>query len=155
MNRHQLLRSGKNTVQEDKQISRSLRARTNLFIVLVVMLNPLGNTFLREGMNHTGAPAHWTPQALGIFFWKAFQSGSVWLGISLLILFFICYMLVLSWADYSYVLPASAGSYVVVAFLGSTVLGEHVPVERWIGIGLICAGAALVGRTSPATEREN
>jgi uncharacterized membrane protein len=136
-------------------ISKTLRARTNLFIVLVVMLNPLGNTFLREGMNRTGAPPQWTPQALAVFFWKAFQSGSVWLGISLLLLFFICYMLVLSWADYSYVLPASAGSYVVVALLGSTVLGEHVPLGRWIGIGLICAGAVLVGRTSPATEGEN
>lgn len=135
-------------------ISKSLRARTNLFIILVVILNPLGNTFLRQGMNRTGAPSHWTSQALAAFFSKAFQSGSVWLGICLLALFFICYMLVLSWADYSYVLPASASSYVVVALLGSFVLGEHVPVVRWIGIGLICVGATLVGRTSPASGRE-
>src|SRR5215831_1266332 len=135
-------------------ISKSLRARTNLFIVFMVLFNPLGNTFLREGMNRTGAPARWTSQALALFFWRAFQSGSVWIGMCLLMLFLICYMLVLSWADYSYVLPASAISYVVVALLGSVVLGEHVPFERWIGIGLICAGAALVGRTSPVTGRE-
>jgi len=135
-------------------ISKSLRARTNLFIVFIVLFNPLGNTFLREGMNRTGAPARWTSQALALFFWRAFQSGSVWIGMCLLMLFLICYMLVLSWADYSYVLPASAISYVVVALLGSVVLGEHVPFERWIGIGLICAGAALVGRTSPVTGRE-
>jgi drug/metabolite transporter (DMT)-like permease len=136
-------------------ISKSLRARTYLFIAFIVTLNPLGNTFLRVGMNRTGAPSHWTSQALALFFWKAFQSGAVWLGIGLLILFFICYMLVLSWADYSFVLPASAASYVVVALLGSTALGEHVPFERWVGIGLICAGGALVGRTFPATRREN
>ena len=136
-------------------ISQSLRARTYLFIAFIVTLNPLGNTFLREGMNHAGAPSHWTFQALALFFWKAFHSGAVWLGISALFLFFICYMLVLSWADYSYVLPASAASYVVVALLGSAFLGEHVPFGRWIGIGLICVGAALVGRTSPATGREN
>jgi len=136
-------------------ISKSLRARTYLFIAFIVVSNPLGNTFLRAGMSRTGAPSHWTAQALALFFWKAFQSGAVWLGIGLLILFFICYMLLLSWADYSYVLPASAASYVVVALLGSVVLGEHVPLGRWIGIGLICAGGALVGRTSPATGREN
>jgi len=136
-------------------ISKSLRARTNLFIAFIVVLNPLGNTFLRKGMNQTGAPARWTSQGLALFFSKAFQSGAVWLGLSLLILFFICYMLVLSWADYSYVLPASAASYVVVAILGSVVLGEHVPIERWIGIGLICAGAVLVGRTAPAPGRES
>jgi len=134
--------------------SKSLRARTNLFIAFIVVLNPLGNTFLREGMNRTGAPVDWTSQGLALFFWRAFQSGAVWFGISLLMLFFICYMLVLSWADYSYVLPASAISYVVVALLGSVVLGEHVPFERWIGIGLICAGATLVGRTLPDTGRE-
>ncbi len=136
-------------------ISQSLRARTYLFIALIVILNPLGNTLLRAGMSRAGAPSHWTSQALALFFWKAFQSGAVWLGITLLILFFICYMLVLSWADYSYVLPASAASYVVVALLGSAVLGEHVPVGRWVGIGFICAGAVLVGRTFPATGREN
>ena len=118
------------------------------------MFNPLANAFLREGMNRTGAPARWTAQALALFFWRAFQCGAVWIGMSLLMLFLISYMLVLSWADYSYVLPASAISYVVVALLGSMVLGEHVPFERWIGIGLICAGAALVGRTSPVTGRE-
>jgi drug/metabolite transporter (DMT)-like permease len=136
-------------------IAKSLRARTYLFIAFIVVSNPLGNTFLRAGMSRAGAPSHWTAQALALFFWKAFQSGAVWLGIGLLILFFICYMLVLSWADYSYVLPGSAASYVVVALLGSVVLGEHVPFGRWIGIGLICAGGALVGRTSPATGREN
>ena len=63
-------------------ISQSLRARTYLFIAFIVTLNPLGNTFLREGMNRAGAPSHWTFQALALFFWKAFQSGAVWLGIS-------------------------------------------------------------------------
>lgn len=118
------------------------------------MFNPLGNAFLREGMNRTGAPAHWTFQALVTFFGRAFQSGTVWTGMILLMLFLISYMLVLSWADYSYVLPASAISYVVVALLGSLVLGEHVPLLRWFGIGLIVAGAVLVGRTSPVTRKE-
>jgi drug/metabolite transporter (DMT)-like permease len=130
-------------------ISSSLQARTTLFVALIVVLNPLGNAFLRAGMKRTGAPVNWTPEGLALFFGRAFQSGSVWLGVGLLALFFICFMMVLSWADYSYVLPASATSYVVVAIIGSLVLGEHVPVTRWIGIGLISAGAALVSRTGP------
>ena len=135
--------------------SKSLRARTNLFIALIVVLNPLGNILLREGMNHTGAPASWTSHGLALFFWRAFQSKTVWWGISLLMMFFVCQMLVLSWADYSYVLPATATSYVVVALLASLILGEHVPLERWMGIGLICAGALIVGRTTPVTEKES
>jgi drug/metabolite transporter (DMT)-like permease len=135
-------------------VSNSQRVRTNLFIALIVLLNPLGNAFLREGMNHTGAPAAWTLHGLARFFGRAFESGDLWFGVGLLALFFICYMLVLSWADYSYVLPASAVSYVVVGFIGSVVLGEHVPIERWIGIAFICAGAVVVGRTLPVAERK-
>ena len=135
-------------------ILTSLRARTNLFIALIVVLNPLGNAFLRAGMNRTGAPTRWTTHGLAGFFWRAFQSGAVWMGVGLLLLFFVCQMLVLSWADYSYVLPASATSYVVVALLGSAFLGEHVPFQRWMGIALICAGALFVGQTGPAAGRE-
>jgi uncharacterized membrane protein len=135
--------------------SDPLRLRTNLFIVLIVTLNPLGNAFLREGMKRTGAPARWTSHGLALFFGRAFQSGTVWTGMFLLMFFLISFMLVLSWADYSYVLPASAVSYVVVALLGCCVLGEHVPLQRWVGIGFICAGAVLVGRTHPVTERED
>lgn len=135
-------------------ISEHLRARTNLFIGFIVILNPLGNAFLRAGMNRTGAPERWTAPALAHFFGRAFQSGAVWAGMMLLMLFLISFMLVLSWADYSYVMPASAVSYVIVALLGIFFLGEHVPFQRWVGIAFICAGAALVGRTSPVTGRE-
>ena len=135
-------------------ISNSPRARTNFFIALIVLSNPLGNAFLREGMNHTGAPGAWTLRGLALFFGRAFQSSDLWIGVGLLALFFICYMLVLSWADYSYVLPASAVSYVVVGLMGSVVLGEHVPIERWIGIAFICAGAVLVSRTLPVAARK-
>jgi uncharacterized membrane protein len=134
--------------------STPLRVRTNVFIALIVVLNPLGNTLLREGMNRTGAPSRWTSHALTLFFLRAFQSETIWLGMSFLALFLICHMLVLSWADYSYVLPASAISYVVVGFLASVFLREHIPFERWMGILLICAGAVLIGRTAPATGKE-
>jgi uncharacterized membrane protein len=58
-------------------------------------------------------------------------------------------MTVLSWADYSYVMPASAFGYAVVTFMGMTVLGEKVTGRRWLGVGLICLGVVLVGRTNP------
>ena len=135
-------------------ISKSLRARTNLFIVFIVLFNPLGNTFLREGMNRTGAPARWTSQALALFFWRAFQSGSVWIGMCLLMLFLICYMLVLSWADYSYVQPASALGYAMVPVLGYLTLGEVISPLRWIAVLFICAGVALVGGTEQRTVGE-
>ena len=44
-------------------------------------------------------------------------SGTVWLGIALMLLFMICHMLVLSWADYSFVMPFSAVAYALVPLL--------------------------------------
>jgi drug/metabolite transporter (DMT)-like permease len=107
--------------------------------------------FLRKGMKRAGEIQKWTAGAVVHFFWRAFTSGMVWLGIGSLLLFFISYMLVLSWADYSFVQPASAVSYLVVAFLGIWLLGEGVSSERWFGVFIICLGVLLVGNTPPQT----
>ncbi len=85
---------------------------------------------------------------------QIFRSGFVWLGILSLLSFFLAYMLVLSRADYSFVQPATAVSYLVVALLGSTLLGERVNALRWLGIGVICLGVLIVGRTPPRTTKE-
>jgi len=61
------------------------------------------------------------------------------------------YMLALSWADYSFVQPASSMAYGVVALLGYFVLKETVSPLRWLGIGIICLGVFVVGRTEPQT----
>jgi len=76
------------------------------------------------------------------------------MGMLSLIIFFICYLLVLSWADYSFVSPASAVSYAVVTFLGWVLLHEAVPSVRWLGVVVICLGVFLVGRTPTRTTQE-
>ena len=85
------------------------------------------------------------------FFARAFSSGTVWLGVILLLAFFISYTLVLSWADFSFVQPASSMSYVIVALLGHFFLREYVSPLRWTGIALLCLGVLIVGHTPPRT----
>ena len=131
--------------------SRSSRAKTYFLLALTVALNSAGNVLLGAGMKRTGSLAAWTVGGALRFFLRALSSGAIWLGIGLLLLFFVAYLLVLSRADYSYVSPASAAGYAVVALLGYAVLGEEVAPVRWLGIGLICAGVILVGRTAPNT----
>jgi drug/metabolite transporter (DMT)-like permease len=80
-----------------------------------------------------------------------FTSGTIWLGICCMLLFMVCHMLVLSWADYSFVMPFSAVTYALVPVLGYIWLGEYVPVARRIGILLIVFGVFLVSRTPPRT----
>jgi len=82
---------------------------------------------------------------------RVFSSPVLWLGIACLIGFFLVHMLLLTWADYSYVQPSTALAYATVAVLSYFLLGEYVSPLRWAGIGLICLGVLVVGRTAPNT----
>ena len=58
----------------------------------------------------------------------------------------------LSVADLSFILPMTAIGYVLAAALGRFFLQEPVSPRRWLAVGLIFAGAALVGSTQQATS---
>ena len=133
--------------------SRSQRGKTFILLALVVVFGSSGDVLLSQGMKQVGELHSWSPAAAVAYFARAFESGTIWLAISLLMLFLVSYMLVLSWADFSYVSPASAVGYVLVALMGYFFLGEHVPTTRWIGVGLICVGVFVVGGTHPSTNQ--
>ncbi len=132
---------------------KSLRTKTYVLLALMVVFGSGGDVLLSRGMKKLGGLHAGSFQAVFDFFVRAFSSGTVWLGIAMLLMFFVSYLLVLSWADFSYVSPASAAGYVLVALMGYFFLGEHVPHLRWLGIALICAGVFLVGGTHPNTRQ--
>lgn len=117
----------------------------------MVLAGATGDVLLSKGVKQIGELQHWTPAALFAFLLQVFTNATVWLGIAGLIGYFVCYMLVLSWADFSFVLPASALTYVLVPLLARTVLNESVTPLRWAGVGCIFFGVALVGLTPPST----
>ncbi len=122
-----------------------------LFIMLMVILGPLGNVLLGKGMKRIGATSAWNQAGLLHFLTQLSGSGVIWLGLLCLMAFFAANMLVLSWADYSYVQPASAVAYAMVALLGHFLLGEVVTPVRWAGVLVICLGVLIVGHTPPRT----
>jgi drug/metabolite transporter (DMT)-like permease len=124
------------------------RLETYIMILIMVTVTPLGDIFLRKGMARIGAMASWAPADVFRFFFSAFTSPLIWLGIALQLTFFIAYLLVLSWADYSYVQPVSSAiSYPLIALLAQFILHESVSPIRWAGVGVICLGVFVVGRT--------
>jgi drug/metabolite transporter (DMT)-like permease len=133
------------------KLPANLHLKTFILIVLMALFGPVGDVFLGKGMREIGPLASWDPGALFHFFFRAFTSGMVWLGILSLIAFFVSYTLVLTWADYSFVQPASSFAYVVVALLGHYALHETVAPLRWCGIAIICMGVLIVGHTPPRT----
>ncbi len=133
----------------------SLTTRTLALTALVVLLNALGNVLLKIGMRHVGEIRSFSPAALSVVAWQASTTGVLWLGVGVLALFFVCYLVLLSWADYSYIQPTSAAGYAIVPLFGWLLAGEQVGVLRWSGVLLICAGVVMVGRTCVSTTAEN
>jgi hypothetical protein len=128
-----------------------LRGKTALLIFLMVVFGSSGDTLMGKGMRVVGPPAAWSVAPVVAFLSQAVSSPVVWMGFICLVLFFLSYMVVLTWADFSYVLPASAAAYAVVPLLGHFFLGEQVSSLRWTGVVLITLGVGLVGNTPPRT----
>ena len=127
------------------------KTKTYVLLFLLVLFGSVGNTILSKGMKDAGDLdiSHLASLEAGAV--HVLTSGTIWLGITLMLLFMVCHMLVLSWADYSFVMPFSAIAYALVPLLGYLFLGEHVSVARWIGIFLIFAGVLLINRTPHRT----
>jgi drug/metabolite transporter (DMT)-like permease len=128
-----------------------LHLKTYILIFFVVIFAPTGNVLLSKGMKSVGTISVHDPSDFLQVCVKIFTSPFIWLGIGFLLLFFVSYLLVLSWADYSFVQPASASSFGVVALLGHFALKEPISVTRWLGVIVICLGVLTVGNTHPRT----
>ena len=121
---------------------RRLKWKTRLFAAVVVLSNALGNFSLARGMRTlTLSPD--SPLA----FIQAIFTPWVALGVTLLILWLLSRMALLSWADLSYVLPVTSLGYVANVAMGHYFLNERITAQRWAGTLLIVAGTALVGRS--------
>ena len=118
--------------------------KTRIFLVIIILSNPIGDALLKYGLDHWSGTLGVSP----LDYIRAIFNPWVAGGISLLIVWFLSRMALFSWADLSYVLPITALGYVVAALIGRYYFGEQISFSRWIGTVLIVAGSALVGRTT-------
>ena len=135
-------------------LSSALRAKTYVLLVLMVCFASVGNVLLSRGMKRIGGVRGWSAAEIWRLLVGVFSNPLIWSGIVTLLLFLVCFMEVLSWADYSWVSPSSAAVFAVVPLLGHLLFGEPVSTLRWLGVAIICLGVGLVGRTAPSTTRE-
>lgn len=129
----------------------ALRWKTAVFLVVAVISNSFGNLLLAIGMDRMPSFAG-TPFVHYLYLLVA--NPYVIPGTALSAIYMLAQLSLFSWADLSFVAPVIASSYVVTALLSEFVLGEHVELERWLGVLLICAGVAFVIRTPTETKSE-
>src|SRR5438105_15801301 len=56
--------------------------KTLVSILIMVVLNPLGNVLLRKGMREITVPTTWMAAALATWGAHVLSSGTIWLGIA-------------------------------------------------------------------------
>jgi uncharacterized membrane protein len=125
--------------------------KTKLLTAFVVLTNVLGNFSLSWGMKHQPTQLADSP----LVYIQTIFSPWVLLGTTLLVLWLLSRMTLLSWADLSYVLPVTSIGYVLTAFLGKYFFAEQITWQRWLGTLAIMIGMILVGLTTPNTTRPN
>jgi uncharacterized membrane protein len=122
--------------------------KTRIFTALVVISNVLGNFSLTWGMRQVGRVISLSPWP----YIAALFNPWVAVGVTLLIVWLVSQMTLLSWADLSYVLPVTSVGYVLAALAGRFFLHEEISLARWAGIGLIMGGVIMVSRTAPRSQ---
>ena len=120
-------------------MNSSVSRKTYSLLVFMVFFSSFGNILLSKGMKEIGQIRDYSASALAALFLRTFTNGTIWIGIVSLLVFFVCNLLLLSWADYSFVQPASAIGYALVALLGYLVWGD-LPT-----LGLLVGSAVVVG----------
>jgi len=131
--------------------AQTRQTKTYVLLFLLVLLGSVGNTILSKGMKDAGDVDISRVASLMAAAARVLTSGTIWLGITMMLGFMVCHMLVLSWADYSFVMPFSAIAYALVPLFGYLFLHEQVSAARWIGIVLIFLGVVLINRTPQRT----
>ncbi len=126
---------------------RVSKPRVLLLVAAVALLNAFGNLALAWGMKHLSVRVAFDPSD----YIRAMLNPFVALGITLLILWLLTRMALLSWADLSFVLPLTGLGYFLAAVLGKFFLDESITLLQWLGTVMIFAGTAMVGTTKQRT----
>jgi uncharacterized membrane protein len=126
--------------------------KTRILTLVVILSNVFGNLALSLGMKAQTVAAAST----GIMpYVRAFFSPMVLLGVSLLIIWLLSRMALMSWMDLSFVLPVTSIGYVISAVMGKVFLAEHISSQRWAGTLLIVAGTVLVSLTQARASKHS
>ena len=125
--------------------------KTLLVLFIAICAQVLGDINLTKGMKTIGEVNTLDPSKLFQLGVQVFTNPYVWLGIMLLLGFYLLYLVALSWADLSFVLPVTAFGYLLNALLSRLILHEPVSLARWLGTFIICVGVALVSSTEQKT----
>ena len=125
--------------------------KTLVVLFVAICAQVLGDVCLTKGMKAVGEVNTLNPSVLFQLGLQVFKNPFIWFGIGTLTVFYLLYLVALSWADLSFVVPATAFGYLLNALMAKLLLHEPVSLGRWLGTAIICAGVAIVSTTEQKT----
>jgi multidrug transporter EmrE-like cation transporter len=110
-----------------------------VYIGLTILFTVVGQLLIKMGMSEMGA----SPGELDQLFWFALKSFLNWKvlgGLTSAGAAAVAWMMALSRTEISFAYPFMGLSIVLVLAFAPAMFGEHVPMSRWIGVGVVCLG---------------
>ncbi len=123
---------------------------TTLFLIVMaisICADSISQVCFRHGMQQQGELQALALPGFSLFIWQALKNPFIIGGTVLAAVSYFCYLSALSLKDLTVAFPVVAIEYAIVPALAVLVLKEQVPVERWLGIGLVVVGVVLIGRS--------
>ena len=104
-----------------------------------------GQTLLKIGLERAGGDG--ASDTLFSLLGLILRTPMVLAGLALYAVGAVAWIAVLRRMDLSYAYPFLALNFVLIALVSQFVLGETVPMIRWLGIGAICLGIVLIANS--------
>ena len=118
----------------------SLRLLGLTFVTMAVLFEAVGLLAFKHGAESARVDG-----SIENFFRRLWRMKSVAVGIACFAVQAVLWTMALRLLDVSIAFPAGSLCFVFVALLSRFWLREQVGFERWIGVGLILGGSAMIG----------
>jgi drug/metabolite transporter (DMT)-like permease len=121
------------------------RAMVYLLIGITICFTVAGNLLIKAGMLDVGTlPGH-SGEVPGFFF-QSLTNPKVVAGLAMAFLAAMAWMGAVSQSEISFAYPFMSLTVVLVLLLSGLLFGEVVPINRWLGVIIVCMGLIIAAR---------
>ena len=122
-----------------------MKTMVYLLIAATISFTAVGNLLIKAGMLDVGAlPGH--AGLVPGFFFHAFTNPKVIAGLTMAFLAAMAWMGAVSQSEISFAYPFMSLTVVLVLLLSGLLFGESVPINRWLGVIIVCVGLVIAAR---------
>ena len=115
-----------------------------VLVLIIVLSTVLADVLQSIEMKRHGEVEDFRPGKLGRMLGGFAQRLYLVLAVVLMAVSFFAFMKLLTFADLSFAVPVTAATFVLETIAAKLLLKEKVDVRRWVGVGLVTCGVALL-----------